>query len=200
MDLRVSVLKIMTLIMLQLWVFVPASTASSHLVRHLRFYQTYKEPVKTSVSVKKVFSPYPQANALSNHCTVAWVTRPDRPKGVKDEVKWTRRAPRLLYWHTFDGDTLQVFWRKTLPLNYDQLTERHWKGSWLIWFWTNMITWSGECWEISDVWTREQTFGETFLQESRTDLAVHARSTLSSNIYALNVLQKVTIFRCNSSS
>ena len=151
-----------------------------------------------NLTEKKFFSPYPQANALSNHRTVAWV--PECLKGVKDEVKSTRRAPRLLYWHTFDGDTLQVFWRKTLPLNYDQLTERHWKGSWLIWFWTNMITWSGECWEISDVWTREQTFGETFLQESRTDLAVHARSTLSSNIHALNVLQKVTIFRCDSSS
>ena len=154
MDLRVSVLKIMTLIMLQLWVFVPASTASSHLVRDLRFYQTYKEPVKTSVSVKKVFSPYPQANALSNHCTVAWVTRPECLKGVKDEVKWTRRAPRLLYWHTFDGDTLQVFWRKTLPLNYDQLTERHWKGSWLIWFWTNMVTWVR--WMLRDIWCLNQ--------------------------------------------
>ena len=27
------------------------------------------------------------SNALSNHCTVAWVTRPERPKGVKDQVK-----------------------------------------------------------------------------------------------------------------
>ena len=23
------------------------------------------------------------SNALSHHCTVAWVTRPERPKGVK---------------------------------------------------------------------------------------------------------------------
>ena len=27
------------------------------------------------------------SNALSNHCTVVWVTRPERPKGVKDVVK-----------------------------------------------------------------------------------------------------------------
>ena len=27
------------------------------------------------------------ANALSNHCTIAWVTRPERLKGAKDEVK-----------------------------------------------------------------------------------------------------------------
>ena len=33
------------------------------------------------------------SNALSNqYCTVAWVTRPKRPKGVKDEVKQARRA------------------------------------------------------------------------------------------------------------
>ena len=32
------------------------------------------------------------ANALSKHCTVAWVTRPERPKGAKDEVKQARRA------------------------------------------------------------------------------------------------------------
>ena len=31
-------------------------------------------------------------NALSNHCTVAWVTLPECPKGVKDEVKQARRA------------------------------------------------------------------------------------------------------------
>ena len=31
-------------------------------------------------------------NALSNHCTVAWVTRPERLKGMKDEVKQARRA------------------------------------------------------------------------------------------------------------
>ena len=35
------------------------------------------------------------ANALSNHCTVAWVTRPKRPKGRKLEVG-APRAPRLL--------------------------------------------------------------------------------------------------------
>ena len=47
------------------------------------------------------------AKKLSNvhivHCTVAWVTRPERPKGVKDAIKQVgaRRAPRLLvisYW------------------------------------------------------------------------------------------------------
>ena len=32
------------------------------------------------------------SNALSNHCTVVWVTRPERPKGVKDKVKQARRA------------------------------------------------------------------------------------------------------------
>ena len=30
-------------------------------------------------------------NALSNHSTVAWVTRPEHPKGVKDVVKQARR-------------------------------------------------------------------------------------------------------------
>ena len=29
---------------------------------------------------------------LSHHCTVAWVTRPERPKGVKDVIKQARRA------------------------------------------------------------------------------------------------------------
>ena len=41
---------------------------------------------------------------LSYHCNVAWVTRPERPKGVKDVIKQARRAqsrpegpqPRLL--------------------------------------------------------------------------------------------------------
>ena len=32
------------------------------------------------------------SNALSHHCTVAWVTRPERPKGVRDEVKQAWRA------------------------------------------------------------------------------------------------------------
>ena len=27
---------------------------------------------------------YPQANSLSNHCTVVWVTRPERPEGPLD--------------------------------------------------------------------------------------------------------------------
>ena len=32
------------------------------------------------------------SNALSHHCTVAWVTRPERSKGVKDVIKQARRA------------------------------------------------------------------------------------------------------------
>ena len=31
------------------------------------------------------------SNALSNHCTVEWVTRHERPRGVKDEVKQAQR-------------------------------------------------------------------------------------------------------------
>ena len=31
-------------------------------------------------------------NTLSNHSTVAWVTRPERPKGVKDKVKPQARS------------------------------------------------------------------------------------------------------------
>ena len=33
-------------------------------------------------------------NALSHHCTDAWVTRPERPKGVKDIIKQAQRAQR----------------------------------------------------------------------------------------------------------
>ena len=32
------------------------------------------------------------SNALSHRCTDAWVTRPQRPKGVKDVIKQARRA------------------------------------------------------------------------------------------------------------
>ena len=32
------------------------------------------------------------SNALSHHCTDAWVTRPERPKGVKDVIKQAGRA------------------------------------------------------------------------------------------------------------
>ena len=32
------------------------------------------------------------SNALSHHCTVAWVTRPERPKGEQDVIKQARRA------------------------------------------------------------------------------------------------------------
>ena len=35
---------------------------------------------------------YPRANALSYDRTVAWVTRPERPKGAMDEVKQAQRA------------------------------------------------------------------------------------------------------------
>ena len=35
------------------------------------------------------------SNALCHHCTDAWVTRPERPKGLSLEVG-ARRAPRLL--------------------------------------------------------------------------------------------------------
>ena len=34
------------------------------------------------------------SNALSHHCIVAWVTRPERLKGVKDVIKQARRAQR----------------------------------------------------------------------------------------------------------
>ena len=36
--------------------------------------------------------PYTMRSSSSNHHTVAWVTRPERPKGAKDEVKQARRA------------------------------------------------------------------------------------------------------------
>ena len=50
----------------------------------------------SSCKPKKGLTHYPMANALSNHCTVAWVTRPERPMGVKDEVKQARRAQSRL--------------------------------------------------------------------------------------------------------
>ena len=34
------------------------------------------------------------SNSLSHHCIVAWVTRPERLKGVKDVIKQARRAQR----------------------------------------------------------------------------------------------------------
>ena len=42
---------------------------------------------KKNISKKNTIS-----NALFHHCTDAWVTRPERPKGAKDEVKQARRA------------------------------------------------------------------------------------------------------------
>ena len=63
--------------------------------------------------------------ALSNHCTVAWVTRPEWPKGAKDEVKQAlgpnagpkgrklevgaQRAPRLLVCHICQLPVAPVF-------------------------------------------------------------------------------------------
>ena len=38
------------------------------------------------------------SNALSNHCNVAWVTRPERTKGVKDEVKQVPSRPEVRPW------------------------------------------------------------------------------------------------------
>ena len=35
---------------------------------------------------------YPRAYTLSNDRIVAWVTRPERPKGAMDEVKQAQRA------------------------------------------------------------------------------------------------------------
>ena len=65
------------------------------------------------------------SNALSNHCTVAWVTWPERPKGMKDEVKQAQRAatqklgpggaPRLLV-HIIFGFTFEnrkLCWKRT---------------------------------------------------------------------------------------
>ena len=42
---------------------------------------------KKNISKKNTIS-----NALFHHCTDAWVTRPERPKGAKDDVKQARRA------------------------------------------------------------------------------------------------------------
>ena len=47
---------------------------------------------KTKNNDKQVFF----CNALSHHCTVALVTRPDRPKAVKDVIKQARRAATKL--------------------------------------------------------------------------------------------------------
>ena len=33
------------------------------------------------------------SNALFHHCTDAWVTRRERPKGAKDEVKQAQSRP-----------------------------------------------------------------------------------------------------------
>ena len=36
------------------------------------------------------------SNALSNHCTVAWVTRPERPKGVKRTKSSRPEGPKAV--------------------------------------------------------------------------------------------------------
>ena len=33
------------------------------------------------------------SNALSHHCTVAWVTRPEHPKDLKDVIKQGSEGP-----------------------------------------------------------------------------------------------------------
>ena len=45
-----------------------------------------------SCCVTEKSHPYTMRSSSSNHHTVAWVTRPERPKGAKDEVKQARRA------------------------------------------------------------------------------------------------------------
>ena len=50
------------------------------------------EKMKKMEKNEKRFSKKKFSNALCHHCTDAWVTRPERPKGVKDEVKQARRA------------------------------------------------------------------------------------------------------------
>ena len=45
-----------------------------------------------SCCVTEKSHPYMMRSSSSNHHTVAWVTRPERPKGAKDEVKQARRA------------------------------------------------------------------------------------------------------------
>ena len=54
----------------------------------------WKKIEKTEKNLKKIKknSQKKFSNALSHHCTDAWVTRPERPKGVKDVIKQARRA------------------------------------------------------------------------------------------------------------
>ena len=47
---------------------------------------------KKKNSQKKTTKKTKFSNALCHHCTDAWVTRPERPKGVKDVIKQARRA------------------------------------------------------------------------------------------------------------
>ena len=42
--------------------------------------------------LKKITKKNKFSNALSHHCTDAWVTRPERPKGVKNVIKQARSA------------------------------------------------------------------------------------------------------------
>ena len=49
-----------------------------------------KEMEKNEKKKKKFSKNF--SNALCHHCTDAWVTRPERPKVVKDVIKQARRA------------------------------------------------------------------------------------------------------------
>ena len=53
--------------------------------------QISKPKIKTKNLNKKTQKQH-ISNALSHHCIDAWVTRPERPKGVKDVIKQARRA------------------------------------------------------------------------------------------------------------
>ena len=43
--------------------------------------------LKKMKKIKKFSKKNKFSNALCHHCTDAWVTRPERPKGVKDVIK-----------------------------------------------------------------------------------------------------------------
>ena len=63
-----------------------------------------KKEKKKKNSKKNKLKKNKFSNALCHHCTDAWVTRPERPKGVKDVIKQTRRAqsrpegPQPCFW------------------------------------------------------------------------------------------------------
>ena len=47
---------------------------------------------KQILTVKKSIFFYKNLKKKINRCTFAWVTQPERPKGVKDIIKEARRA------------------------------------------------------------------------------------------------------------